>query len=196
MDDDILAFWRLFEARQAELASADSAEAPVYDALQAALQRIDPALFLEFSAAPGACELIVTAEGNRSLFPLAERVIAGAPTVPGWTFFALKPRLGLPASACWEGFTLKLQGAVFEPLGRPGSDELGLRISVPGLDPRDLAAARAAMLRALDHALGERRFAESVGHVEVQPLPPEGAEEHIPLESLESFLDWRASRRE
>jgi hypothetical protein len=192
----IAEFWRLFEARHAELAQAGSADAAVYDALLAALQRVHPGLFLEFATAPGDCELVVTAEGDRSLFPLVAEVVAAAPAVPGWSVLELKPRLGFPATVRWEGVTVEVGRLAFDPLERAGTAGLGLRVLVPGLDPEQADDALNAVLRALDHGLGERRFAEEVAHVEVRLLPP-GDEpgEHLRLEELEAYLDWRRTRR-
>lgn len=194
--DGISGFWRLFAARQAELARAASADTPVYDALLAALQRVDPGLFLEFATAPGDSELVITADGDRSLFRLVEEVVAAAPVVPGWTVLALRPRLGLPVTARWEALAVEVARLTFEPLERAGTTDLGLRVFVPGLDPADAEDALAALLRALDHGLGERRLGEEVQHVEVRPLvASEDASQHLRLDELEAYLDWRRRRR-
>ena len=68
---------------------------------------------------------------------------------------------------------------------------------VPGLPPERVEDAHNALLRALDHAPGERRFAESVRFTEVLPLP-EGASgrDSIPLTELESYIETRRTRRE
>jgi hypothetical protein len=65
------------------------------------------------------------------------------------------------------------------------------------LDPKDADAAHNAVLRALDHALGEEGFAASVQFTEVAPLPANGSpDDYIPLRDLERFIEWRARRRE
>ena len=52
------------------------------------------------------------------------------------------------------------------------------------------------MLRALDHGLGEEKFADAVQFTEVRPLPPgAAATDYIPLRNLEKFIEWRDSRR-
>jgi hypothetical protein len=195
-DDEIRAFWPLFRATASDLAASESADSAAYDLLLAGLQKVDAGLSLEFSAPDqGACELIVTADGDPDLFPIARAVVAAAPEVEGWTIRALKPRLGLPETARWGDLTVNIDTMVFEPLENDES-QLGLRIFVPGLDPEDADAAHNAVLRALDHALGEERFAVSVHHTEVVPLPVDAsADDYIPISDLENFIEWRERRR-
>lgn len=193
---DFQGFWSLFRERAMQLARVESANAAVYDELLDRLQEVEPGLFIEFSASQPECELIITADGDRKLFPAARAAVAQAPRLDGWTVQALKPRLGMPATAAWEGVTVKIDEVVFEPLQADDSDQ-GLRMYVPGLEPADIGAAHNALLRALDHALGEERFALGVQFTEVLPMPADfDPEVHIPLRDLEQFMDWRDRRRE
>jgi hypothetical protein len=192
----VAAFWELFRRRAADLERAASDDSAVHEALLEALHAIDPGLYLELAVDPGASELIVTADGERSLFGLAREVVAAAPRVQGWTVHALKPKLGLPVTVRWERVTLRTAEIVFEPLERKGSPELGLRILVPGLEERDIDDAHNAILRALDHGLGEEKLAEAVAYTEVRSLPADvAAGDFIPLSELEMFIQWRASKR-
>lgn len=193
--DPIAEFWRRFARVQAELWTLTSADHPVYDALLEQLQVIHEGLYLEFSTGPGEPELIVTAEGDSSLFPLVESIVAAAPEMPGWRILALKPKTGFPATTCWEGLTITLADVVFCPLERPGTDDLGLRMLVPGIGPDESESAHNALLRALDHGLGERAFADAVHHTEVLPLPDgASADELIALVHLEEYIRSRQRR--
>jgi hypothetical protein len=192
----IAEFWRLFRRRSVNLAATTSADSPVYDALLKALHVVSPGLYLEFSSEPGACELIVTAEGDRALFPLALAVVADAPTIRGWTIRALKPKLGFPTTLRWQGFTLRTADVLFLPLDREGSNELGLRFFIPGVAKNETEDAHNAVLRAIDHGLGEEAFAESVQYTEVHPFPAHAAAGNlIPLIELPAFIESRASKR-
>lgn len=194
-NDAIAAFWSLFRERASELAAARSADSPIYDQLLAQLQKVDPGLYLEFCSDPHACELIVTADGNRELFPIVRTVVTAAPAIDGWSIRALKPKLGFPKITSWEGFTLRIDDIVFDPLELDGSD-LGLRIYVPGIEGKDVEDAHNAVLRALDHGLGEERLAKAVQSTEVRPLPTgAAATDYIPLRDLEKFIEWRKRRR-
>ena len=133
-------FWDLFLECERRLAKAESADDPVYDELLERLHAVHPGLFLEFSSTPGARELIVTAEGDESLFPLVDTIVEAAPEVPGWTVHALRPRTGFPETSRWESVTVTTSDLVFDPLSREGSDDLGLRVFVPaGTDDTDRA---------------------------------------------------------
>src|SRR5262245_39863533 len=179
-----------------ELSLAGSADSSVYDALLQQLHSIDPGLYIEFCANSRPCELIITADGDCALFDLAQAIVATAPVIPGWTIRALKPKLGFPRQVRWRNFKLKVAETVFDPLEHRDSSKLGLRILIPGLAQEDSEDAHNAILRALDHGLGEQKLAESIGYTEVLPLP-EGAarDDFIPLEQLESFIRWRDRRR-
>lgn len=191
----IAEFWRVFQGRAGELARVRSADDPVYDLILDRLQEINPELYFEFYAEPGASELVITAEGERSLFPLVDSIVAGAPEIPGWAILALKPKLGIPVTATWEDGKVTVADVVFLPLELADSDDLGLRLLVPGLAPEHAEAAHNALLRVLDHVLGEREFAESVEYTEVVPLPGDASEEdYIALSDLESYISWRKNR--
>lgn len=165
----------------------------MYDELLQKLQEIDEGLFFEFAVSPGDCELIVTAEGEKSLFSLVEEIVAAAPVIEGWRILALKPKLGFPGSIVWDGCQVAIEEVVFDPLENE-SDELGLRLLVPGLVDQDADRVHNALLRAIDHGLGEREFAEAVAYTEVAAL--EGAaDEFIPLIDLESFIQWWQGQR-
>jgi hypothetical protein len=192
ISEAIRAFWRVFQDHQAEFVTISTADHPVYDLILAQLQQVNPGLFFEFSTQPQKAELIITADGKRSLFPLVERVVRDAPDIPGWSILALKPKLWFPVTASWEHVTIRIADVVFDPLQDPDSIDLGLRLFVPDLRPEDTQDAHNAILRALDHGLGEKDFADSVTYTEVRPLP-DGAspEDHIPLVQLENYIAWR-----
>jgi len=189
-------FWRLFKKQAPELAAISSADHPVYDLILEQLQQIDPGLYFEFSSGHGTAELIITAEGDSSLFSLVEAIVAGAPDISGWTILSLKPKLGFPVNARWEGTTVTIADVVFDPLEWEDSQDLGIRIFISGLTPEHAEDAHNALLRALDHGLGERAFAECVQFTEVLPLPSDAsAEEYIPLTELENYINWRKKNR-
>jgi hypothetical protein len=193
--NQIAKFWKTFEQRAAALVKIKSADDPVYEEILTQLQEVDDGLYFEFSARPGNFEFIVTAEGNEALFPLVERLIAAAPAMNGWTFFALKPKLGFPETVEWDGFVIRIDDVVFEPLSDDESGALGVRLLVPGLDEGDFDNAHNGLLRALDHGLGEREFAGAIKFTEVAALTG-SRDEFIPLQDLEQYIRWRNKRRQ
>jgi hypothetical protein len=192
----IAEFWRFFQKHKVELAGLSSADHPVYDLILEKLQQINPGLYFEFQSGSGIAQLIITADGDSSLFPLVDSIVDSAPNIPGWSIFPLKPKLGFPVTTTWEGITVSIKDVVFDPLERGDSQELGLRIFVPGLIPENAKAAHNAILRALDQALGERAFAESVQYTEVLPLPDDASsEQYIALTQLENYINWRKKKQ-
>ena len=183
-------FWTLFSVRADALAKIQSAEDPVYDEVLAKLHEVNDGLFLEFSTKDGESKLIITAEGEKSLFGLVDDIVAAAPKVQGWSYFALKPKIGLSRSITWEGHVIDCAEVVFEPLEDEKSGDFGIRLLVPDLPKDKQESAHNGLLRVLDHALGERRFAEEIKFTEVEALDAD-ADDYIPLSALDRFIDWR-----
>jgi hypothetical protein len=183
-------FWTLFSLRADALSKIGSAEDPVYDEILAKLHEVHDGLFFEFSTKDGASELIITAEGERALFGLVDDIVASAPKVQGWSYVALKPKLGLARSITWEGHVIDCAEVVFEPLEDEKSGDFGIRLLVPDLAKDKEESAHNGLLRVLDHALGERRFADEIRFTEVSALDGD-ADDYIPLSALDRFIDWR-----
>jgi hypothetical protein len=191
----ITEFWSLFRKRADELAVANSSDAPVYDELLACLHNVNPGLFFEFCADSQPRELIITAEGDRSLFRLAHALVAAAPPLPDWRLFALRPQLGFPETFRWDDLTLTTSCIFFDAVEDLETRELGLRIYIPGLDPSQTEDAHNGVLGALDHGLGEERHAESIWSSEVRALPHDAdTSKFIPLTQLDAFLRQRSKR--
>jgi hypothetical protein len=187
----IAAFWRLFSDLAPRLARAADANDPGYDRLLDGLHQLDAGLYFELAGEPGGCELIITAEGERELFPLARQIVAQAPPIPGWTIQALKPKLGFPLTGQWGAVTVKAEDVFFEPLEN-AAGQLGLGLLVAGITDDDVDDAHNAVLRMLDHGLGEEGLAETIAGTKLAPLPAEAAREDlIALTDLPAFLDWR-----
>jgi hypothetical protein len=193
VSDPIDDFWRCFLENRAEFAAAQGIDDPVCDVILDALQRVNPGLWFEFCTTPGTHEFIISAEGKRALFPLVEDVVARAPAMEEWKIFALKPKLGFPVWNIWEGHEVTIADVVFLPVFHRESGKLGLQLFVDGLNEDNEDDAHNALLRAIDHGLGERRFAEQVNSTWVHPLSelPEGRQA-LPLVELESYLDGLA----
>src|SRR5688572_1114414 len=126
-------FWTLFSVRADALAKIGSADDPVYDEILAKLHDVHDGLFFEFSTKDGASELIITAEGEKALFGLVDDIVAAAPKITGWSFIALKPKVGLARSITWEGHVIDCADVVFEPLEDEKSGDFGIRLLVPDL---------------------------------------------------------------
>jgi hypothetical protein len=186
-------FWTLFSLRADALSKIESAENPVYDEILAKLHEVHDGLYFEISTKDGASELIITAEGEKALFGLVDDIVAAAPKVQGWSYVALKPKVGLARSITWEGHVIDCAEVVFEPLEDEKSGDFGIRLLVPDLPKDKQESVHNGLLRVLDHALGERRFADEIKFTEVDALDAD-ADDYIPLSALDRFIDWRKEK--
>ena len=131
------------------------------------------------------------------MFEKARAVAARAPSISGWSIRALKPKLGFPKSVRWHGLTIPVADLRFLPLRRSGVDDLGIRVLVPDITAEDVNDARNAVFCAIDHGLGEERFATSIAYLDVQPLSEnDRREELLRLEELDEFLQFLERQRD
>lgn len=187
MKEAIAKFWSDFQNLKSSLEHTESVNGSPCDEMLTALQKLDSNLYFEFSSSPGEHEFIITAEGDKSLFPLVDEIICEAPEIPNWALFALKPKRGFPKIARWEGTEVKIGDVLVVPVFRE-TGEMGLELYVPDLNKSNEGDIHNALLRALDAGLGERRFAESVESTWICPAA-EAPEHAFKLSELEEWID-------
>jgi hypothetical protein len=187
-------FWTWFLAHEPRL-RIDRSEAAL-DEILAQLHRYDADLYFKIGGLPGGTtELVITAEGDRDHFDAVRTLVDAAPTVDGWAFIAFSPAQGFHFVTEWDAARIETRSAWFMTLESPKRPHvLGVRLAVPGYDPRDEQDWISAAHVVLDTALGELVAAERIQHVEVVALPPPSARAgYRPLEELPAALAARAS---
>jgi hypothetical protein len=192
LDQAIQEFWKTVLGLQHDLMEQGNTLGDLYDKLLQKVQAVDPGIYLEMSVGTTPRQLIVTAAGNKDLFPVAERIVQAAPPIPGWTVIALKPRIGFPEKATWEGIQVRIADVRCKPVERPDG-VLDLKLYVPDLHPENKNAVHNALLGALDHGLGERTFAEQIEGTSVAPKP--GMLESMGLMKLSALEDYLRRRK-
>ena len=143
------------------------------------------------------CEFIVTASGRKEVFSLAEAIIAAAPSLPGWSFIALKPPMGFDFKTTYTGIAFDPKEMWFLPLVRESEPTaMGLRVGIPNYDSSIEEQSMFAVFTILDTALGERSAALDIAHLEVGVLPTDPqARGYVALTELPKYIQWRKDKQ-
>lgn len=187
-------FWAWFRANEAKLWAMPDGGDPFWDIALSQLRMVHSGLSFEMSDPDaGRRDFVITAWGDRRLFPLVDSMVAAAPAMRRWTFTPLKPATGFDFTHHYEDVLYDPKAMWFLPLEnaeRP--QDLGLRIGVPSLRELDQEAAEFAVNVILETGLGERERAADVQHVEVVRKPNDPAKDgYMRLPELPAFIAWR-----
>jgi hypothetical protein len=192
-------FWQWFvdnEYRFRELEKNDSEQALVFlDELIGHMKPFNQ--WLKALAGPysgNRYELIITADGDVSLFCKVEELIEKAPALPKWKFTAHKPALG------FEGISIDLyekkfsvDTTCFYPIVREEyPDEVSIILTHVDYNEEEDDQFQAGGMIYLENGLGEENTATKIDHYETGPLPPpDSGVEVIPISKLTDYLNWR-----
>jgi len=182
-------FWSWFQGRERDLAAMDDPENPLWDETLARLKKIDEGLWFEMSEPGGAArDFIVTVEGDRDLFELADAVAAKAPAIGGWKTVSLMPPMGFEFQITCGEVPLDASAMWFRPEGE--KSPVDLLIGVPEYSEEEEEAVGNGVLAVLETGLGERSAAQDVGEIEVVALPdsPE-SQGYRKLSELPAFIE-------
>ena len=141
-------------------------------------------------------ELIITALGNKELFPQVEKLISNAPKLKDWNFIALKPSQGSKFVTRYEDVELDPQNMWFLPLDNTKQPELlGLKLFTNNFNQEKKRQFLAASYILLDTILGERSSGLDISYVDIDKLPENPEEKGmIELPDLPKYLAWHQSK--
>jgi hypothetical protein len=155
-------FWAFVTAHAPEL-QAEPVDAATAD-LQRELSASHPGVIAELGADGAHRRLVLTADGDRAMFPAIEAMYRTRPQVAGWDIVAFHPReTSRPQAEVAIGErTLDPQSVHYIAENRDG--KLDLVVFVPGYTPHDKQLAQLAYI-ALDHAVGEYDVEMRIGAI-------------------------------
>jgi len=140
-------------------------------------------------------ELVLSADGNRDLFPAVRRLADAAPppdALPGWKVVAFRPRVrDLAGVALLLGETVIGADDLWLAL-KPRGDRIDLDLYLRGLLEASEREIQKACLLLLDYALGEYDVGTKVGALDIHALPEDPAGSGlIPYPRLPEEFDAR-----
>lgn len=182
--DEIRRFWSWFSTVADELARNFQNRA-LLDALDEKLKRLGPVRW-EF----GDGTLAISPDGDASVLPLTQRIVALAPRLAGWEFLAARPAKAAPPK-----FTFNIDGKkqLVDPanwryaLTRVGPQSFDVEIEQVGLPELRDDDRHAAAVAVLDAVLGEEKRLAFIRTIE--PVSSSTGARAAALSKLSAHLD-------
>ncbi len=137
-------------------------------------------------------ELIITSDGDISLFCKVEDLVNAAPPFDDWLITAHKPPLGLDkVSIKMYDREFSSSNMKFYPyVDANYPDEINIILVHPEFNSEEKGKFQSAGIIFLENALGELNTATLIDSYEVKGMPGDDIE-LIPLDKLEEYLRWR-----
>jgi hypothetical protein len=187
--EDIEQFWTWFDENEEALFELVSDDDPLFGELTSELGRIDGRLTFELHprGANGKREFVLSADGNKELFPTVEQLYLNAPALERWTWVKFRPRRDRILDITAYGKTVKVDEVRFM-LARDGK-KVGIVLFLPDYEPNlDKEYGTIAFLF-LEEALGEYAVETQVGFLQLRPHGAEHFAESAPLSELPQRFD-------
>jgi hypothetical protein len=172
--------WLLGRLSEVQAMGAEAAA----EVLERGVSAIDERLGVEVTDVSGTRQVVVTAGGDAEAFDAARRVVAAAPSIPGWEFVALRPGQGFDFEVTAGELVFDAKELSFQALS---SDEAPTQLAIRLLVPNPWLEEWAELgLRLLEDGLGEEAAA-LIGYIEIDRRQPD-SEKVFPLESLPGWI--------
>ncbi|HEY4176758.1 MAG TPA: hypothetical protein VGM90_08005 [Kofleriaceae bacterium] len=184
-DPKVATFWKWF-ADNAKALHDDQNLQGVMEKISAELDKVETGVFGEIGVDKDTRMLVISADGNKALFPAVQKIFDGHPTIAGWKIVAFRPR-----SQPGDGFSIEMNGKKLAPadvkfVSEVASPKLDVTIYLPGFDDSDAVKQVAFLL--LDHTVGEYDMETKIGGIDFAAIEkaPAGAK---PLPELAAAVD-------
>lgn len=171
-------FWTWFAQHQHQylfVNQVDEAERErMFNQMTEALHAYHDRLFFEIGghAKSETLDLIITAQGIRTLFGEVEALVQAAPKLENWNVIALKPPMGPGFKVKYKEIVFDPEKTIFIPLDNPDVPRgVGLWVCYPELNDENKNDYIFGTFLMLDSVLGERSTALDIDHLEVIRTP-------------------------
>ncbi len=185
--DKIKDFWQFFSSIQQELHESLSANPDNWAALiQEHLSKVHKDLVFDipFELHNGKHELIISADGDKTLFSLVDALVEDAPKYQNWVIISLRPRTNqIDQAVELDGLYLSYEDIFFEinKLTIP----LEITIYINGFDTKDMRYVHSYFIL-LDTLIGERNVSLYTKTINVFPR---NNNEGTPLIKIRDIFD-------
>lgn len=186
-DAAIKEFWVWFATNAASL-QADKDMRAVMEKISAELAKIDKGVFAEIGADKKSRTLVLSADGNKSLFPIVQALYAARPKVAGWNVVAFRQRndQGELKDMKFEMAGKQYDATMITFVAQPGLQKLDIVLYSPSEDVSE--PVKSMMMIMLDHTIGEYDTETKIGGIDFLPKSkaPNGAQS---LSALPGVVD-------
>ena len=159
-------FWDWFSDEAPSLWTASKVDA--MQRIQRELEKQHHGVLAEIGSDGGGRLLVLTADGERSVFPMIQQLFAARPNVKGWKIVAFRQREAKPFSKISMN-NRELDPATLRYVARRENDKLDIKLYVPGYTDGDKELGLMGFL-ALDHTVGEYDVETKLGGIELLPI--------------------------
>jgi len=189
--DSIDEFWDWFAANEKMLRRIQYDSLQTLNLIGERARKIDSGLAFEYEPPKNnIINVTVSADGNRDLFPLVQRIVEKAPKIDGWTFVAFRQRVPM------KGKTLRMGGRELDPekmkfFPMPSGDSLDVIIYAKNVTEDNYNQMAYASLLLVDNILGEYDCVKKVRKYDIQNMPTSKEELKglMPLLDLPDYVD-------
>jgi hypothetical protein len=192
--DSIDQFWNWFALNQANLHNFQSDPDKTLTQVLDEARKINKGLAVEFEPPKNnIVNVTISADGDRNLFPVVQKIVEKAPRIEGWSFVAFRQRI--PREKLKE-ISLKVQGVELSPnkmkfLPVVSGDSLDVIIYGNNITDQNFNQVAYGGLMLVDNILGEYDCVKKIRSYDFQNMPKKraGLKDLRPLVDLAKYVD-------
>jgi hypothetical protein len=170
--DKATRFWRWFAAYSTDAAQIKTGHEPIAGEIARQLSAIKIGLTWQIGISDdGPHEFIISADGDKQLFPAVKELVNAAPLIPGWTIIAFRPRVGPVPAIELNGREFAARDIHFK--AKLDDRLVHLDIYMRGYDVSISSEFDMAAFIFLDSLLGEHDVETYIGAIALHPLREE-----------------------
>ncbi|HYF31803.1 MAG TPA: hypothetical protein VD993_11850 [Chitinophagaceae bacterium] len=186
------AFWDWFSRNASRYYRFNQNQSALFTELKVKLAEIHPDIVFEFSANlnNGIRELVISADGIKSIFPIVSNLVSKAPHLKNWKFTAFRqPRPDI-TQIKYQGLIINIDDVFFKYSKIAGDIDLELYIRGFSESPEWTAAS----FILLDIVLGEYYTTTRIGSIEKRALDEGEVDTLIPIRALAQLVEEHHSQ--